>query len=72
MPPVCRVRDLVYDITDFAAVHPGGDKILLAAGGPLEPFWSLYAIHKSSEQVAKQLRSLAIGRLSAADMCDTP
>ena len=58
----------MYDITEFAARHPGGDKILLAAGGPLEPFWSLYAIHKSSEQVAKQLKELRIGRIAAADM----
>lgn len=37
----------VYDITEFVAMHPGGDKILLAAGGPLEPFWALYAVHNS-------------------------
>lgn len=35
----------VYDITEFVSVHPGGDKILLAAGGALEPFWALYAVH---------------------------
>lgn len=35
----------VYDITEFVAMHPGGDKILLAAGGALEPFWALYAVH---------------------------
>lgn len=37
----------VYDITEFVAMHPGGDKILLAAGGALEPFWALYAVHNS-------------------------
>ncbi|KAG5836307.1 hypothetical protein ANANG_G00253190 [Anguilla anguilla] len=35
----------VYDITDFVAVHPGGSKIMLAAGGALEPFWAMYAVH---------------------------
>jgi hypothetical protein len=30
----------VYDVTDFIANHPGGSqKILLAAGGPIEPHW---------------------------------
>jgi len=32
--------DGVYDITEFLKIHPGGaDKVMLAAGGPLEPFW---------------------------------
>nr|CAD7194648.1 unnamed protein product [Timema douglasi] len=33
----------VYDITEFVEQHPGGEKILMAAGGSLEPFWLLYA-----------------------------
>lgn len=37
----------VYDITDFISKHPGGDKIMMAAGGSLEPFWELFAVHKS-------------------------
>ena len=41
-------KDGVYDITSFAANHPGGDKILKAAGGPLEPYWALYAAHKAT------------------------
>lgn len=39
----------VYDITDFVPKHPGGDKILMAAGGSLEPFWELFAVHKSAQ-----------------------
>uniref|UniRef100_A0A8C4KE09 Cytochrome b5 heme-binding domain-containing protein n=1 Tax=Dromaius novaehollandiae TaxID=8790 RepID=A0A8C4KE09_DRONO len=32
----------VFDVTDFVELHPGGaDKILLAAGGALEPFWAV-------------------------------
>ena len=33
-------------MTEFIAEHPGGDKLLIGAGGPIEPFWSLYAVHK--------------------------
>jgi hypothetical protein len=29
----------VYDITEFVQGHPGGNKILLAAGSTIEPFW---------------------------------
>lgn len=40
----------VYDITEFIANHPGGAaRISMAAGGALEPFWKLYAIHKKDE-----------------------
>lgn len=36
-------KDGVYDITTFVASHPGGeDKIKLAAGKAVEPFWRLY------------------------------
>ncbi len=35
-------QDGVYDITEFVAMHPGGAaKILMAAGGPVEPFWAM-------------------------------
>jgi hypothetical protein len=36
----------VYDITDFIPKHPGADKIMMAAGGAVEPFWNIYAVHK--------------------------
>ncbi len=40
----------VYDITDFIANHPGGaSRISMAAGGALEPFWKLYALHMKDE-----------------------
>jgi sulfite oxidase len=40
----------VYDITEFVESHPGGpDKIVLAAGGPLEPYWAMYAQHKQQQ-----------------------
>ncbi|TRY92039.1 hypothetical protein DNTS_034916 [Danionella cerebrum] len=53
----------VYDITDFVTKHPGGDKILLAAGGALEPFWALYAVHKQ-DHVLEILSEYKIGALN--------
>lgn len=38
---------------EFVSGHPGGDKILLAAGGDVAPFWQMYAQHKQD-----QVRSL--------------
>lgn len=52
----------VYDVTEFAASHPGGDQILRAAGGPLEPYWRLYAQH-NAEWVFELLEELRIGNL---------
>ncbi|KAF3856499.1 hypothetical protein F7725_017222 [Dissostichus mawsoni] len=57
----------VYDITEFVAMHPGGDKILLAAGGALEPFWALYAVH-NQEHVLEMLSEYKVGELSAEDV----
>ncbi|AWP03016.1 putative sulfite oxidase mitochondrial [Scophthalmus maximus] len=56
----------VYDITEFVAMHPGGDKILLAAGGAIEPFWALYAVH-NQEHVLEMLSGYKVGELSAED-----
>ncbi|XP_054859958.1 sulfite oxidase, mitochondrial isoform X2 [Eublepharis macularius] len=54
----------VFDVTDFLELHPGGkSKILLAAGGALEPFWALYAMHKQ-EHVLEILQSYKVGELS--------
>ncbi|XP_067320039.1 sulfite oxidase, mitochondrial [Anolis sagrei] len=54
----------VFDITDFIEQHPGGkSKILLAAGGALEPFWALYAMH-NQEHVLEILRGFKVGQLS--------
>eukprot|EP00903_Cladosiphon_okamuranus_P009269 g8844.t1 len=60
----------VYDITEFIANHPGGaSRISMAAGGALEPFWKLYALHKKDE-VLDILRTLRIGSLSLEDMAE--
>lgn len=60
-------RHGVYDITDFIAKHPGGDKILLGAGGSVEPFWTLYAVHKSP-YVLDMFEKYRIGNLAAEDV----
>ncbi|WKY03715.1 hypothetical protein Q1695_005014 [Nippostrongylus brasiliensis] len=57
----------VYDVTEFVEFHPGGDKILLAAGGSIEPYWNLYAQHKT-EEVLEILEELRIGSLDSKDV----
>jgi len=55
----------VYDITDFIANHPGGnEKILLAAGKPIDPFWRIYQQHEGRGNALTQLEKLRIGDLS--------
>ncbi|XP_004466142.1 sulfite oxidase, mitochondrial [Dasypus novemcinctus] len=57
----------VFDITEFVGLHPGGpSKLMLAAGGPLEPFWALYAVH-SQPHVREILAQYKIGELSPED-----
>ena len=38
----------MYDVTDWVQSHPGGNKILLAAGKDLGMFFDMYAVHKGS------------------------
>lgn len=57
----------VYDVTDFISMHPGGDKILLAAGAAVDPFWALYSQHKTKE-VLEILEGYRIGRLDVKDV----
>ena len=59
--------DGVYDITEFIEGHPGGSKILLAAGGSIEPFWDLYTIHQT-EEVREILDEMRIGTISKASL----
>lgn len=57
----------VYDITEFVDGHPGGSsKIMLAAGGAVEPYWDMYAIHKKSE-VLEILQEYKIGEVKLED-----
>ncbi|KAI8471760.1 MAG: Oxidoreductase, molybdopterin-binding domain-containing protein [Monoraphidium minutum] len=53
----------VYDITEFVQSHPGGAaKIMLAAGGSIEPFWGLYQQHQKGE-IREILEAMRIGSL---------
>ncbi|CAJ0602139.1 unnamed protein product [Cylicocyclus nassatus] len=57
----------VYDVTNFITSHPGGDKLLLAAGGSVEPYWTLYQQHKN-ETVMEILEELRIGNLDPSEV----
>lgn len=57
----------VYDITEFVDKHPGGpSKILMAAGGSIDPFWSMFANHNTPE-IYSLLESMRIGNISEED-----
>ncbi|KAK5662162.1 hypothetical protein OQA88_8067 [Cercophora sp. LCS_1] len=62
-------EDKVYDITEWIAAHPGGDVILRAAGGSIEPYWNIFSIHKSAH-VREILDQYLIGFVDAADLVD--
>lgn len=59
----------VYDITDWIAGHPGGNVILRAAGGSVEPYWNIFSIHKKQE-VYDILEDFLIGHIDPQDLVD--
>jgi sulfite oxidase len=62
-------QDGVYDITEFVKEHPGGsEKIMLAAGSAVDPFWRLYAVHSQNKEVPHILARHRIGRLTQAEV----
>eukprot|EP00088_Acartia_fossae_P005735 TRINITY_DN1258_c0_g1_i2.p1 TRINITY_DN1258_c0_g1~~TRINITY_DN1258_c0_g1_i2.p1 ORF type:complete len:571 (-),score=127.97 TRINITY_DN1258_c0_g1_i2:865-2577(-) len=58
----------VYDITDFIPLHPGADKLLMAAGGSVEPFWAMYAVHLNNPVIYGMLEKYRIGNLNVSDV----
>lgn len=56
----------VYDITDFIPAHPGQDKIMMAAGGSIEPFWAMYGVHNNLH-IGEMLEELRVGNLDPKD-----
>jgi len=58
----------VYDITDFIPMHPGADKLLMAAGGSVEPFWAMYAVHLNNKVIHEMLEKYRIGNLKISDV----
>lgn len=59
----------VYDITDWIAGHPGGNVILHAAGGSVDPYWNIFSIHKKQE-VYDILEEFLIGHVDPQDLVD--
>ena len=60
-------KDGVYDISEFMSTHPGGsEKIILAAGGSIEPYWEVFAAHNTAE-VQGMLEELRIGNVHPSD-----
>jgi sulfite oxidase len=58
----------VYDVTNFIPNHPGGsEKILLAAGGPVEPHWHLYRQHFATDLPQQLMEKMLIGYLDPTD-----
>ncbi|KAI1122011.1 Oxidoreductase, molybdopterin-binding domain-containing protein [Nemania abortiva] len=60
-------EDKVYDITDWVAAHPGGEVILRAAGGCIEPYWDIFSIHKS-QYVRDILAQYVVGQVHSDDL----
>lgn len=57
----------VYDITEYLAQHPGGaEKISLAGGSSLEPYWAVFANH-NREEVIDILEGMRIGNIARED-----
>lgn len=64
-------KDGVYDVTDFIKQHPGGsERIMLAAGSSVDPFWSLYQQHFTKD-VQAILKKYQIGRLDPSEVVES-
>ena len=51
---------------EFLDMHPGGaQRLMLAAGGAIDPFWAMYAQHNTAE-VHRMLEGYRIGTLVCA------
>ena len=62
-------KDSVYNITNFIDNHPGGkDKILLAAGKGVDPYWNVYRQHLNNKpQIDSILKEIKIGTIKDYD-----
>lgn len=59
----------VYDITDWIPNHPGGEVILRAVGGVIDPYWEIFTIHKKKD-VYEILEQYYLGDLDPRDLVD--
>lgn len=65
-------RDGVYDITEFLQAHPGGqEKIGLAAGKAVDPFWKIYREPHQKQSTWDMLESMRIGNVDPRDRKDS-
>lgn len=64
-------KESVYDVTDFFRQgHPGGPvAIKSAAGGPLEPFWGFYKLHRHPN-VQAVIAKYKVGHLHPDDIIE--
>jgi sulfite oxidase len=60
-------KDGVYNVTEFQSKHPGGNKILLAAGAAVDPYWAFYQQHQHTH-VHEILAKYRIGTLDPKDV----
>ncbi len=59
---------VVYDVTNFINNHPGGsERIMLAAGSAVEPYWHLYRQHFASDLPMRLMEEMIIGNLDEKD-----
>jgi len=57
-------------MTKFAKNHPGGaDKLHMASGGPIEPWWQQYPFHKEAN-IISMLAEFKVGILHPDDVMD--
>lgn len=61
--------DRVYDITDWVPSHPGGEVIMRAVGGNIEPYWSIFTNHQK-QYVYDILEQYFIGFIDPQDLED--
>lgn len=59
--------DRVYDITEWIPNHPGGEVILRAAGGNIDQYWKIFAIHQKQD-VYDILEQYFIGVVDPQDL----
>ncbi|KAI7533782.1 hypothetical protein KC331_g12890 [Hortaea werneckii] len=59
--------DRVYGITDWIPNHPGGEVIMRAVGGSIEPYWNIFTIHQKQD-VYDVLEQYFIGLIDPRDL----
>lgn len=57
-------------MTEFVKIHPGGDRLLMAAGRGIDPFWAIFSIH-ASQETRDLLETYRIGDLIPVEEDET-